>query len=82
MRFISVFYQRDAPYAVGFDNRSDALDLLFWGYEEYELLPCGIYDVVTGEATRYYHRGEFVADMDEATIRSTALSYLKSAVRS
>jgi len=81
MRFISVFYQRDSPYAVGFDEHSDAFDLLYWGYEEYELLPCGIYDVLTGEVTCYRHREEIVVDAEEELIRSTAINYLKSAVR-
>ncbi len=81
MRYIVVFAQQEIGYAVGFDNSADAVDFLFWGYEEYELLPYGMFDVLTGEVLPYEHRGERVSKVDEAVISRTAQDYLKSAIR-
>lgn len=81
MRYIVVFAQQEIGYAVGFDNAADAVDFLFWGYEEYELLPYGMFDVLTGEVLPYEHRGERVAEVDETVISRTAQDYLKSAIR-
>lgn len=81
MRYIVVFAQQEIGYAVGFDNAADAVDFLFWGYEEYELLPYGMFDVLTGEVLPYEHRGERVAEVDEIVISRTAQDYLRSAIR-
>ncbi len=81
MRFISVFTKLETCYAVGFDELADATDFLFWGYEEYELLPHGIYDVLTGEITPYAHRGGALNNADGDLIRSTAVNYLLGAAR-
>ncbi|MFD2933944.1 hypothetical protein [Spirosoma flavum] len=81
MRYIVVFAQQEIGYAVGFDHCTDAVDFLFWGYEEYELLPYGIYDILTGDALPYEHRGERTAKIDEPVIRQIALDYVKSAIR-
>ena len=81
MRYIVVFAQQEIGYAVGFDNAADAVDFLFWGYEEYELLPYGMFDVLTGEVLPYEHRGERVSEVDETVISRTAQDYLRSAIR-
>ena len=81
MRYIVVFAQQEIGYAVGFDAFPDAVDFLYWGYEEYDLLPYGTFDVLTGEVWPYEHRGARVADVDEQVISRTALDYLKSAIR-
>ncbi len=81
MRYIVVFAQQEIGYAVGFDNPTDAVDFLFWGYEEYDLIPYGIFDALTGEVYPYEHRGESVAEVDEETISRTARDYLKAAIR-
>jgi hypothetical protein len=81
MRYIVVFAQQEISYAVGFDHSTDAIDFLFWGYEEYELLPYGIYDVLLGDVVPYEHRGERTAAIDELSIRRIALDYVKAAIR-
>ncbi|GAB2588142.1 hypothetical protein [Spirosoma areae] len=81
MRYIAVFDQQETNYAVGFDTPGDALDFLFWGYEEFDLLPYGIFDVLSGEVTIYEHRGDRVSEVDAAVISQTAKNYLKGAIR-
>ncbi|ADB38406.1 hypothetical protein [Spirosoma linguale] len=81
MRYIVVFAQQEIGYAVGFDDSSDAFDFLFWGYEEYELLPYGIFDMLTGDIVPYTHRGERTANVEEPVIRRIAMDYFKSAMR-
>lgn len=81
MRFMAVFVQFDTCYALGFDDSDDATDFLFWGYEEYELTPCGIYDLLTGETTEYEHRGRAVGLFDRDLIRKTATEYVRAALR-
>lgn len=81
MRYIVVFAQQEIGYAVGFDAYPDAADFLYWGYEEYDLVPYGVFDVLTGEVWPYEHRGTRVADIDEPNIRKIATDYLKSAIR-
>ncbi|GAB3718206.1 hypothetical protein GCM10027592_60890 [Spirosoma flavus] len=81
MRYIVVFAQQEIGYAVGFNEIVDAIDFLFWGYEEYDLLPYGIYDALTNQVMPYEHRGERVVDIDDQVICRIALDYLKSAIR-
>ena len=81
MRFMAVFVQLDTCYAVGFNDLTDATDFLFWGYEERDLFPCGIYDLLTGEATPHEHRGRFVGQFDPDLIRQTATDYVRAALR-
>ena len=81
MRYIVVFAQQEIGYAVGFDTSTDAVDFLYWGYEEYDLVPYGIFDVLTGEVWSYEHRGERVINIDEQVISRTALDYLNAAMR-
>lgn len=81
MRYIVVFAQQEIGYAVGFEDSSDAVDFLFWGYEEYDLLPYGIFDALTGEVFPYEHRGELVVAIDEELISRTATDYLRAAIR-
>lgn len=78
---MAVFVQLDTCYAVGFDDSADATDFLFWGYEEYDLIPCGLYDLLTGEATEYEHRGRSIGIFDPDLIRQTATSYVRAALR-
>ncbi|UFH52269.1 hypothetical protein [Spirosoma sp. KNUC1025] len=81
MRYIVVFAQEEIGYAVGFEEFTDAIDFLYWGYEEYDLLPYGTFDVLTGEVWPYEHRGERIVNVEEHIISRTALDYLKSAIR-
>lgn len=81
MRFMAVFVQLDTCYAVGFNDLTDATDFLFWGYEERDLFPCGIYDLLTSEAMPYEYRGRFVGLFDPDLIRQTAINYVKAALR-
>ncbi|GAB3992295.1 hypothetical protein GCM10028807_25070 [Spirosoma daeguense] len=81
MRYIVVFAQNEIGYAVGFDHFAEAIDFLFWGYEEYDLLPYGTYDALTNQVTLYEHRGEQVADVTDEVISKIALDYLKAAIR-
>ena len=81
MRFMAVFVQYDTCYALGFDDSDDATDFLFWGYKEYDLTPCGIYDLLTGETTEYEHRGRSVGIFDPDLIRKTATEYVRAALR-
>ena len=81
MRFMAVFIQLDTCYAVGFDDLADATDFLFWGYEEQSLLPCGIFDMLTGEVASYEHRGRDVGLYDPDLIRQTATDYVRAALR-
>lgn len=78
---MAVFVQLDTCYAVGFSDLTDATDFLFWGYEEHDLFPCGIYDLLTGEATPYEHRDRFVGLFDPDLIRQTATDYVRAALR-
>ena len=76
MRFIAVFDQMHSMHGVGFDTLLDASDFLFWGYEDNELIPHGIYDVFTMQVSVYDHAGQRVGDLEEATIREFALTYI------
>ena len=78
---MAVFVQLDTCYAVGFNDLADATDFLFWGYEEYDLTPCGIYDLLTGDITEYEHRGRPIGLFDPDLIRQTATDYVRAALR-
>lgn len=78
---MAVFVQFDTCHAVGFDDLTDATDFLFWGYEEYDLIPCGLYDLLTGETAPYEHRGRPVGLFDSDLIRQTATEYVRAALR-
>lgn len=81
MRYIAVFAQQEIGYAVGFENLPDATDFLFWGYEEYELLPYGTFDLLTGDVWPYEHRGERIVDVADDVISRTAQNYVNAAIR-
>lgn len=81
MRYIVVFAQQEISYAVGFDDPSDAVDFLYWGYDAYELVPYGVFDVLSGEVWAYEHEGEQVSEIDKPNIRKIALDYLQAAIR-
>lgn len=81
MRYIVVFAQQEIGYAVGFDSLPDAVDFLFWGYEEYELLPYGTFDLLTGEVWPYEHRGKRIVNVDDDVISRTARNYVRAAIR-
>jgi hypothetical protein len=78
MRFIAVFNQLQASYGMGFDNLLDAVDFLFWGYEDQELMPHGVYDSLTDQATPYEHAGRPVDTVSSTSIRDVANEYLKN----
>lgn len=78
---MAVFVQLDTCHAVGFEDLADATDFLFWGYKEYDLLPCGIYDLLTGETAAYEHRGRPTGLFDPDLIRRTATEYVAAALR-
>lgn len=80
MRFIAVFNQQNDYHAVGFDDLADAADFLLGGYEEAQLIPCGTYDVLTGDIISA-DSDEFRLNIDTDTlIRQTARSYLVNAL--
>ncbi len=78
---MAVFVQLDTCYAVGFDTLTDATDFLFWGYEEQNFVPCGTFDMLTGEVASYEHRGRDVGLYDPDLIRQTATDYVRAALR-
>lgn len=78
MRFIAVFNQFQASTGVGFDSLIDALDFLFWGYEDNNLMPEGIYDVLADESMPYDHIGQSLGIPSLDAIRSIAKAYLKN----
>ena len=78
---MAIFIQLDTCHAVGFEALADATDFLFWGYEEHDLLPCGTYDLLTGDVAAYEHRGRFVGLFDPDLIRQTATNYVRAALR-
>ncbi|SFD11546.1 hypothetical protein [Spirosoma endophyticum] len=78
MRFIAVFNQLQTTTSFGFDNLSDAVDFLCWGYEDQELIPQGVYDALTDQATPYLHAGRRIGDFSTAAIRTIATNYLTS----
>lgn len=81
MRFIAVYHQLQTATGVGFDNLIDALDFLFWGYEDNDLTPQGIYDVLTDESMPYDHAGTPITAGSLDSIRSIAKAYLKTSYR-
>ncbi len=78
---MAVFIQRETTCTVGFDDLTDATDFLYWGYEEYELLPCGIFDLLTGETLSYEHQGRAVGLFEPELVRLTATEYVSAAAR-
>ena len=78
---MAVFIQREICCSVGFEDLTDANDFLYWGYEEHELIPCGTYDLLTGDTISYEHRGRLVGLFDPELIRLTAVEYLTAAAR-
>ena len=81
MRFIAVYNQLQIATGVGFDSLIDALDFLFWGYEDNDLTPQGIYDALTDESIPYDHAGKTLPVSSLDSIRSIAMSYLKTSYR-
>ncbi|NEU65859.1 hypothetical protein [Spirosoma agri] len=76
MRFVAIFNQHQVPHALGFTNSVEALDFLFWGYEDQQLLPYGIYDKFTDQVTTYTHAGQLVHTIKEESIRVTVKRHL------
>ena len=77
MRFIAVFDQYQTSTGVGFDSLVEAVDFLFWGYEDQNLVPQGIYDILADQATPYTHAGQPITEVDSNCIRLIASDYLK-----
>ena len=78
MRFIAVFTQQQTPTGLGFDSLVEATDFLFWGYEDQDLTPQGIYDSLTDQVTPYTHAGQPARQVEEFSIRRVARAYLTS----
>lgn len=78
MRFIAVFNQFQTSYGLGFDSFLDAVDFLFWGYEDHELTPEGVYDILTDQATPYEHAGQLLGSASPSSIRTIAKDYLST----
>lgn len=76
MRFIAVFSQRHTTYGLGFDTLTDATDFLFWGYEDNDLVPYGVYDVLIARTTLYDHFGKLKDGPDAEAVRQFAVGYL------
>jgi hypothetical protein len=76
MRFIAVFNQFQTSYGLGFDSLLDAVDFLFWGYEDHELTPEGVYDILADQATPYEHAGQLLGSASPSSIRIIAKDYL------
>lgn len=76
MRFIAVFHQLQTSSGLGFDNLVEAVDFLFWGYEDEELVPHGVYDTLTDQATPYDHAGQLLDPVNSESIRRIAKEYL------
>lgn len=76
MHFVAVFNRLQASYGVGFDNLVDAVDFLFWGYEDQALLPQGIYDISADQVTPYDHVGGRIGPVNTESIRTIAKDYL------
>jgi hypothetical protein len=81
MRFIAVYNQFQTSTGVGFDSLIDALDFLFWGYEDNDLTPQGIYDALTDESMLYDHAGQSIVVPSLESIRSIARTYLTNTYR-
>lgn len=77
MRFVAVFMQNQSPIGLGFDSVVEAVDFLFWGYEDRDLIPQGIYDKHTDQVTPYTHAGKLARQFEEVSIRVVAQEYLK-----
>ncbi len=78
MRFIAVFTQQQTPAGLGFDSLVEAIDFLFWGYEDQELTPQGIYDSLIDQVTPYAHAGQLAREYEGISIREVAREYLTS----
>ena len=78
MRFIAVFIQKQTLAGLGFDSLVEAADFLFWGYEDKDLTPQGIYDSLTDQVTPYAHAGQQIWPIEEFSIRRVAQTYLDS----
>ncbi|SFD11475.1 hypothetical protein [Spirosoma endophyticum] len=77
MRFIAVFYQQRTIYGMGFESVIDANDFLFRGYEDNDLVPRGIYDIMTDNVTPYAHIDQLIGNDKLETIRQFAIEYMK-----
>lgn len=76
MRFVAIFNQYQVPHTRGFATVVEALDFLFWGYENQQLLPFGIYDQLTDQITAYTHAGQLIHSIREESMRVTAKRHL------
>ena len=76
MRFFAVFNQHRVSHTLGFNSLLEALDFLFWGYEDQQLLPYGIYDETIDQVLVYTHEGQVIHPITEAVIYTTAKRHL------
>ncbi len=77
MRFVAIFNQHQITHTIGFNSAVEAIDFLFWGYEDQQLLPFGIYDKVNDQVTTYTHAGQSIQNsIQEGSIRATLKRHL------
>ncbi len=78
MRFVAVCTHFQTPVSFGFDTLSDAVDFLFWVYEEHGLIPQGVYDTLTGQTTLSAHNDHLAGAYSTNSISHIATDYLTS----
>ncbi len=78
MRFVAVCTHFQTPVSFGFDTLSDAVDFLFWVYEEHSLIPQGVYDALTGQITLSANNNQSVGAYSADSIGNIATDYLTS----
>lgn len=76
MRYIAIFNQHQVPHTLGFRSAVEALDFLFWGYEDQHLLPYGLYDKLTDLTTPYTHAGQRIHTLSQESIHTMAKRHL------
>lgn len=76
MRFVAIFNQYQITHTVGFTSEVEALDFLFWGYEDQQLLPYGLYDATTDQVTTYTHAGQVIHSIHAESIRGALKRHL------
>lgn len=77
MRFIAVFSRLNTTCGLGFATSIEANDFLFWGYEDNELTPHGIFDRAMSQTTLYNHFGPLTNQPDSEEVSRFALDYVE-----
>lgn len=82
MPFIAVFSRLSTTCGLGFNTLIEASDFLFWGYEDNDLVPHGIFDSATSRTTLYNHFGHLTNQPDLEEICRFAMDYVGCIQRS